>query len=82
MDKVLATLTLNFPTGELFVTQEALVAMWALKFEVSHRIPSLDDTSLGCIRRTCNHPKMTLGYPLWFARKLDMQPWRTDSSQF
>jgi len=82
MDKMLATLTLNLPPGELFIAQKALVAMWALKFEVCHRILLLDDTSLGCISRTCNHPKMTLGYPLWFARKLDMQPLWTDSSQF
>jgi len=38
MDKMLATLTLNFPAGELFVTQKSLVAMRTLEFKVSHRI--------------------------------------------
>src|SRR5258708_15503406 len=28
------------------------------------------------------YPKMTLGYPLWFAWKLEMQSLWTDSSQF
>jgi len=58
MDKMLATLTLKFPPGELLITQKALVAIWALKFEVSHRILSFDDNSLGGIARTRNHPKM------------------------
>jgi hypothetical protein len=65
MDEMLATLTLNFPPGELFITQKALVAMRALKFEVCHRILSLDDASLGCVGKTCNHPKMRWETVAW-----------------
>jgi hypothetical protein len=57
MDKMVATLTLEFPAGEPFVTQKSLAAVWALKFEVGHSILSLVDASLDSTGVRCNHPK-------------------------
>jgi len=38
MNQVVTTLTLDLPTGKLFIAKKALPAVWAFKFEVSHKI--------------------------------------------